>query len=346
MSSYVYKYLRYFGSRKDYNLYFITNGGDALSRLDKLKDVQITLCKFSTGIRNVFYSINFYKFLIKYCINNNIDIIHSHHRFPEYVAYLVSLKINVKTVTSALSFVSGYKKLSFKSDKIISCSNSVSNMLINYFKVSDSKIFTTYHCVEEFDQINSTGINRIRRELNIGNEIKVILYVGRINKVKGYDILINSYLKNFSYTNNIKLILIGGIEEKSFSNKINRYYKGIIHLSPSSKYYHYYELADVVISPSRKDPFPLVMLETGIMKKPFIGSRTGGISEFIDDGVNGFLFEPGNADDLADKIKFVINNPEKAKSAAEELHKKVKKYCNCEDYFARLKGIYEELLEA
>jgi len=127
---------------------------------------------------------------------------------------------------------------------------------------------------------------------------------------------------------------------------MDKYFNGIIYLTPSSKYYHYYELADVVILPSRKDPFPLVMLETGIMKKPFIGSRTGGIAEFIDDGVNGFLFEPGNADDLADKIRYVINNPEKAKSAAEELHKKVLKYCNCEDYFGRLKGIYEELLEA
>ena len=111
-----------------------------------------------------------------------------------------------------------------------------------------------------------------------------------------------------------------------------------------SSTWSYYRISDLVVLPSRVEPLGYTMIEAGYFNKPFIGSRTGGIAEFIDDGVNGFLFEPGNADDLAEKIRFVIKNPEKAKSAAEELHNKVKKYCNCEEYFEKLTNIYNELL--
>ena len=81
------------------------------------------------------------------------------------------------------------------------------------------------------------------------------------------------------------------------------------------------------------------------MKKPFIGGNTGGISEFIEDGVNGVLIEPGNFNQLADKIIYLFNNPEKAAILAEALYQKVKKECDCEMFYGRLDKIYKNILE-
>ncbi len=78
------------------------------------------------------------------------------------------------------------------------------------------------------------------------------------------------------------------------------------------------------------------MLEAGAMKKPFIGGNTGGIAEFIEDGVNGILIEPGDSDQLADKIIFLLNNPVQAELLANALYQKVKKECDCVKYFERL----------
>ena len=61
------------------------------------------------------------------------------------------------------------------------------------------------------------------------------------------------------------------------------------------------------------------MLESGINKVPFIGSRTGGIAEFIEENINGFLFEPGNEIDLAKKIEYILTNQEDTYLAAENL---------------------------
>ena len=107
----------------------------------------------------------------------------------------------------------------------------------------------------------------------------------------------------------------------------------------------FYQVSDIVVLPSRTDPFPYVMLEAGAMKKPFIGGNTGGISEFIEDGVNGLLIEPGNSDQLADKIMFLLNNPVQAELLADALYQKVKKECDCEKYFERLEKIYNQILD-
>ena len=50
-----------------------------------------------------------------------------------------------------------------------------------------------------------------------------------------------------------------------------------------------YSIVDIVILPSRIDPFPFVMLEAGAFKKPFIGGNTGGINEVEANNLNVYL---------------------------------------------------------
>jgi glycosyltransferase involved in cell wall biosynthesis len=58
------------------------------------------------------------------------------------------------------------------------------------------------------------------------------------------------------------------------------------------------------------DNYPLVTLIALAYRTPVIGSRIGGIPEIIQSGVNGFLFEPGNADELASLINDIAEEPE------------------------------------
>ena len=120
--------------------------------------------------------------------------------------------------------------------------------------------------------------------------------------------------------------------------------EGIILLGVVKNPYPYYSAADIVVLPSRIDPFPFVMLEAGLMRKPFIGSRTGGIAEFIEDGKDGLLTIPEDVIDLKNKIGYLINTPQKAKTLAENLYQKVKSQTSREKYISRLCKIYDELL--
>ena len=71
-----------------------------------------------------------------------------------------------------------------------------------------------------------------------------------------------------------------------------------------------YASADVFAFPSTTETLGLVALESMASGVPVVGARAGGIPDVIADGENGFLFEPGDADELADSIMLLVNDPD------------------------------------
>jgi len=72
--------------------------------------------------------------------------------------------------------------------------------------------------------------------------------------------------------------------------------------------------ASVLVLPSQSEGFGRVILEAMAAGTPVIGSRVGGIPELIEDGVNGFLVAPGDERTLADKINWLFENGDQART--------------------------------
>ncbi|HSP87362.1 MAG TPA: glycosyltransferase family 4 protein [Ignavibacteriaceae bacterium] len=343
-SKLVFFYLKYFGNQKEYETHFITNGGDSLDRLQEISSLKFKQIKFSTGIKNILFYFKFYNELKNYIIENKINLIHTNHRFPELIANKIADEIKIKTVTSAHSFVNGFKKSSFKSDKIISVSKSISSFIIENYNINKEKVITLYNPVEKLPELNIVDKEKIKREMGINSNQKILMFVGRINYQKGYDKLIKAYEIVYKKDQNIILIMCGKVEEKSFWQMRTKLTVPIIVIPSLKNNKPLYEIADIIILSSRQDPFPFVMIEAGSHKKPFIGGNTGGIKEFIDDKVNGLLVNPENEDDLAEKILFIFNNKNLAEEFGRNLYKKVIENCDYENYFNKVDKIYKSLL--
>jgi len=345
-SKLVFSYLKHFNQHKNYEVHFITNGGDSIDRLKDLPEIKYDTLRFSTGINNILYSRSFARSFEKYVLANGINLIHTHHRFLELIATNIGKKLNIRTVTSAHSFVKGYKKISFKSNKIICVSNSVSDYLMSHFKVPKEKINTLYNPIENLIELNKNLSAEFKLRHNIGDENNVLLFVGRINKDKGFDILIKSFRYLMTKDKSLKLIVNGELDNNKKDFNLNSDSNNLIFISPQKEISYLYSVADIVILPSRIDPFPFVMLEAGIFKKPFIGGNTGGIAEFIEDNVNGLLVDPENPEQLAEKIMYLLNNPDIGKIFGENLQNKVNRLCNHSNYFSEVEKIYNSLLSS
>lgn len=322
----------------EFNLFFVTNASDVLSKLDKY-GVNYTILKFNTDQFFHFDLFKNVKELKNICAKNDIHLIHSHHRYPAILANNISKQLGIKTVVTAHNFVKGFKQFSYKSDKIIAVSNSVKNHLVNYFNIPNDKINILYNCLAD-GKPNDKTKEEIKKELNISNNMKILLYVGRFTKEKGIDTLITSFKEIKLNHKNTLLLLVG--DNKSCINIVNE--NNIKIFAATEDVTMFYQIADFLILPSGIEGLGYTMLEAGMHKLPFIGTNTGGIAEFIEDGVNGYLFEPGNADELVEKIDFVLNQPEKTLTAAEKLYEKVLTECNCSRYFEKLIHIYNNLL--
>lgn len=140
-----------------------------------------------------------------------------------------------------------------------------------------------------------------------------LLYMGRLSPEKGVSTLLRAYEH---LTNQIPLMIAGdGPERESIKQYVRDkripvsfcgYLTGKA-LSDTIK------RAKAVVVPSEcYENAPLAILEAFAMGKPVIGTNIGGIPEMIEDGVNGFLFEPSNPAALAERIHRLFALPEDA----------------------------------
>lgn len=340
VSKHVYNNLKLFSNQNAFKQYFITNGGDSLDRLNQIKNLKITIFNFKKDHKNIFYLVRDSIRLYIYCKKKKIDIIHTHHRYAELLSVIVSKVYKLKTISTVHSFVEGQNTLSFRSDKIICVSNSVKQHIIKNYSQSKNKLKVIYNCIED-DFIASAQNYSTNSQKGIINEIFSILFIGRNNPIKGFDILIKS-LQKLSILYNLNLIVIG-YEKKVALEYQTIYSDNIEFVGVQSNLIKYYHECDLVVIPSRKDPFPYVMLEAAVMKKPIVATDTGGLREFISDGYEGSLFKVEDENDLSDKIEFVINNYDKAIAMANKLFEKVITKYRCEPYFNNLLKMYYEL---
>ena len=95
---------------------------------------------------------------------------------------------------------------------------------------------------------------------------------------------------------------------------------------PNEKIYDYLTTADIMLSAAKADNMPVSLLEAMNAGLLVISSRVGGVPYMIEDGETGLLFESGNANELADKMKWALENPEVIDNMIMTAQKEVQKY--------------------
>ncbi len=97
----------------------------------------------------------------------------------------------------------------------------------------------------------------------------------------------------------------------------------------------------LVLSSTAFEMCPLVISEAMSYGAPVIASRIGGVDELVDDGVTGLLFEPGNAADLAEKMKLLWNSPQLCRRLGRAGYEKAEREYGEQSYVRRLIEIYQ-----
>ncbi len=143
---------------------------------------------------------------------------------------------------------------------------------------------------------------------------------------KAIDVAIKAFQEHAASVENTALVIIGEGQERSvIERKISD--SGIAHrvllagFIPEAR--TYMSAGDAFLLPSRKEGFPLVLLEAGLSHLPVIASRTGGIPEIIEDGKSGLLIPPADVHALTIAMNRLHSNPETAKGFANNLYEDV-----------------------
>jgi glycosyltransferase involved in cell wall biosynthesis len=179
------------------------------------------------------------------------------------------------------------------------------------------------------------------------SEKKQLVFVGRLSPEKGIDTLLAAWtlLQKKDALTGHELIVIGEGPERT---RLEQLAVGLsvkfTGQKPTEEVYEMIGDSRGLIFPSEwYETFGRVAVEAYAEGVPVIASAIGAVQELVIDGETGFLFEPGSAADLAEKIEWLINHPEEAgimgRRGRMEFEQKFSAVRNIEI----LRSIYEEM---
>ncbi len=211
-------------------------------------------------------------------------------------------------------------------DVVICCSIYMVEEITSLFGVPRNKIFFIPNGVDPAN----LGIPRqlVPGEKESHSAVKTILFIGRLVPEKGVQVLLEAVTYLLPQLPELKL-LVGGsgpytdylktrVEELGLVGKVD--FLGFL-----DEVQRNYQLkqADVAVFPSLYEPFGIVALEAMATQIPVIVSDTGGLSEVIAHGIDGYKTPPGKPDILAYYIREVLVNPGLARDLTRRAWKKV-----------------------
>jgi glycosyltransferase involved in cell wall biosynthesis len=178
---------------------------------------------------------------------------------------------------------------------------------------------------------------------------RVTLFCSRTwEAIYGVDVLAKAFVKVAAMDPNVNLLLLGGGSQGAKIRQIlmnggvleRVHFGGQIGQRDLPRWYH---MSDIYISPSHVDGSSVTLMEALASGLPCLVSDIPGNQEWIQDGVNGWLFRDGDVNDLAEKIMYAIKNKKLFKRIGELARKTAEEKADWKKNFGKLLQVYERI---
>lgn len=197
-----------------------------------------------------------------------------------------------------------------------------------------------------------------RRALGLPPDEALLLFVGRIQPLKGADVAVRTLAELSSGDRRggpaYRLVVVGGPSGPHGQEA----YRGLADLAahlgvreqltmvdpqPHELLSTFYRAADVCLVPSRSESFGLVALEAAACGTPVVASAVGGLTTLVDDGRTGFLVEDSDPDAYAERIERVVGESLLAERLSTGAVLRARQY-TWREAASRLSAVHDELV--
>jgi D-inositol-3-phosphate glycosyltransferase len=181
----------------------------------------------------------------------------------------------------------------------------------------------------------------VRRQLGLPDlDTPILLFVGRIERLKGIDTLLESVavVSRFCAGRDLKVLIVGGGGQTEAENaelrRVVQLHRDLnledqvefVGSKPQEMLPLYYSAADITIMPSHYESFGLVAVESMASGTPVIASDVGGLSYTVRDGETGFLVPHENHFALAEKVHALLKDPHMRQEMGEQAARHAAQY--------------------
>ena len=332
-----------------------------------ISDPELQDVEQKNGIKYVRFNKNQYVLSItNHLKQERYDVVHLCNR-PAWIENLKSVASNTKFILSvhnemfALDKISdeyGQKCISAVS-QIVTVSDYIGNTITSRFPSAKNKTQTVYSGVDletyhpNWTQVGRQARNKVRQELRIQGK-KVILFVGRLSKVKGPHILLQALPEIIEKHPDATMVFIGS---KWFGDdEVNNYVKHLYTLGAMYKgnvifikfvkpkdIPNLYAMSDIFVCSSQwQEPLARVHYEAMAAGLPIITSNRGGNPEVIEEGRNGYVINDfENSHVYAEMINSLLADSSKRERMGKYGRVKVERDFGWNQVAENLQRVYE-----
>ncbi len=164
----------------------------------------------------------------------------------------------------------------------------------------------------------------VKEQLGLTEEHFVVLTIGYVGWRKGSFVILNAVPQATSQDNSVRFVLVGSeefpgemvqlVEQMNENNLVPWVtFTGEVERNKTAIFY---SIADVYLLPSFIEGMPISIIEALRSGLPVISTRIGGIPDMIENGVSGFLINPGISNEIAEAVLLLRRDPELRKRLA------------------------------
>ena len=352
-------------AERGYDSYLMSSGGDMSEKYKHkgVKNIYLPLKK-----KSIFSILKLRSDFLKIISEIKPDLVHIRSRWPANCFNGILKKLKIPIVTTYHGTYSGnnnyfkrnYNRAMVDGDKVIAISDFISNEIIKFFPKAKNKIVVIHRGIDTkyFDpkSINETRKLNAITSLGLYESPHIILLPGRITRWKGHLVAIKSakIIKDLRPDLNFVFLIVGSHQNRDgYKNNLNKQLKknglesNVIFTGSKIDMPAIYTLADIVLSTSiEPEAFGRVSCEASSMTKPVIASNLGASKDIILNNKTGWLVNPNDEKNLAEKILEVLDFPQEKKDlVGSNARTRIKNYFNIDTMLDKTLNLYEELLK-
>jgi len=288
--------------------------------------------------------------------HEELDVLHVHYAIPHAVCAILAKNIaerDVKIVTTLHGTditVLGidptfHKMIKYSiegSDEVTAVSKSLKEQTQEMLN-TNKEISVVHNFVNE-KQYYRKNSSKLKEQYNIKPEEKVVIHISNFRKVKRVDDVIRSFDIIQSKVDS-KLVLVGDGPEYSTAIQLVdelELNEKVLFLGKQSNISELLSISDLILLPSEKESFGLVLLEAMKCRVPGIGTNTGGIPEVIEDKETGFIVNVGDTEAIAAKAIELLTDPEKLQQFSENALKRAENFFHSKSIMNEYLKIYNK----
>ena len=292
---------------------------------------------------------------VNYAHKHKIPVVLTEHNQPEVLTEPLHLPTFIKKPANKMLstyFVGRQKKVDYVT---MPTRLSIEHLL------KDKNLGVPVEAVSNGVDLSAFTPGKAPRELYDKYEIPVdtpiILYVGRLDPEKKVGVVLEAFSQFLNFCKDNKLdklsktlfVVVGdGVDKNNLVEKANR--MGISHAVKflgrvvGDDLYNIYKVGDVFVTASEIETQGIVLIEAAASGLPLIAVSAGAVAEVCQDGVNGYLLNPGDVKGMANAMMEILKNDEKREEMAQKSIEIAEGH-SLEKTLKRFELIYEKLVK-